>query len=170
MLEKAVDTTRRGKSTNVQYARYADDMVILIDAERRSDWLVKAIDRRLREEFAKLRVAINEDKSRMVDLKKGESFAFLGFQYRRILSFRQKGRPYYAPKLKKRTALFEKLREVFRQHVSWPVEVVIARRRSTPVLRPAKATADSTAPCADTSGACPVGAGSRARTKTRTAR
>src|SRR5271170_114622 len=49
MLEKAVDTTRRGKSTNVQYARFADDMVILIDAERRSDWLVKAIDRRLRE-------------------------------------------------------------------------------------------------------------------------
>src|ERR1700733_3982169 len=70
MLEKAVDTTRRGKSTNVQYARFADDMVILIDAERRSDWLVKAIDRRLREEFAKLRVAINEDKSRMVDLKR----------------------------------------------------------------------------------------------------
>jgi RNA-directed DNA polymerase len=25
MLEKAVDTTRRGKSTNVQYARFADD-------------------------------------------------------------------------------------------------------------------------------------------------
>jgi RNA-directed DNA polymerase len=43
VLEEAVDTTRRGKSTNVQYARYADDIVILIDAERRSDWLVKAI-------------------------------------------------------------------------------------------------------------------------------
>ena len=74
MLEKAVDITRRGKSTNVQYARFADDMVVLIDAERRNDWLVKAIDRRLREELAKLRVAINEDKSRMVDLKTGESF------------------------------------------------------------------------------------------------
>jgi RNA-directed DNA polymerase len=49
MLEKAVHTTRRGKS--IQYARFADDMVILIDAERRSDWLVKAVDRRLREEF-----------------------------------------------------------------------------------------------------------------------
>jgi len=92
MLEKAVDTTRRGKSTNVQYARFADDMVILIDAERRSDWLVKAIDRRLREEFAKLRVEINEDKSRMVDLKKGESFTFLGFEYRRVLSLQQKWR------------------------------------------------------------------------------
>jgi hypothetical protein len=93
MLEKAVDTTRRGKSTSVQYARFADDMVILIDAERRSDWLVKAIDKRLREEFAKLRVEINEDKSRMVNLKKGESFTFLGFEYRRILSFNQKWRP-----------------------------------------------------------------------------
>jgi RNA-directed DNA polymerase len=133
MLEKAVDTTRRGKSTNVQYARFADDMVILIDAERRSDWLVTAINRRLREEFAKLRVAINEDKSRMVDLKKGESFTFLGFEYRRILSFNQKWRPYYAPKLKKRTALYEKLREVFRQHVSWPVEIVIAK--INPILR-----------------------------------
>ena len=133
MLEKAACTTRRGKSTNVQYARFADDVVILIDAERRSDWLVKAVDRRLREEFAKLRVAINEDKSRMVDLKKGESFTFLGFEYRRILSLRGKWRPYYAPKLKKRTALFEKLREIFRQHVSWPVENVIAK--INPILR-----------------------------------
>src|ERR1700692_3821510 len=112
MLEKAVDTTRRGKSTNVQYARFADDMVILIDAERRGVWLVRAIDRRLREEFAKLRVEINEDKSRVVDLKKGESFTFLGFEYRRVLSLQRKWRPYYAPKLKKRTALFEKVREV----------------------------------------------------------
>ena len=133
MLEKAVDTTRRSKSTNVQYARFADDMVILIDAERRSDWLVKAINRRLREEFAKLRVEINEDKSRMVDLKKGESFTFLGFEYRRVLSLQRKWRPYYAPKLKKRTALFEKLREVFRKHVSWPVEIVIAK--INPILR-----------------------------------
>jgi RNA-directed DNA polymerase len=133
MLEKAVDTTRRGKYTNIQYARFADDMVILIDAERRSDWLVKAVNRRLREEFAKLGVAINEDKSRMVDLKKGESFTFLGFEYRRVLSLQRKWRPYYAPKLKKRTALFEKLREIFRQHVSWPVEIVIAK--INPILR-----------------------------------
>src|SRR5258705_2580863 len=133
MLEKAVDTTRRGKSTNVQYARFADDMVILIDAEQRCDWLARAIDRRLREEFAKLRVEINEDKSWMVDLKQGESFTFLGFEFRRILSFQRKWRPYYAPKLKKRTALFEKLREIFREHVSWPVEGVIAK--INPVLR-----------------------------------
>jgi len=69
----------------------------------------------------------------MVDLKKGESFTFLGFDYRRVLSLQRKWRPYYAPKLKKRTALFERLREIFRQHVSWPVETVIAK--INPVLR-----------------------------------
>ena len=133
MLERAVHVTRRGKSTNVQYARFADDLVVLIDAERRNDWLMKAVDKRLREEFAKLRVAINEDKSRVVDLKKGESFTFLGFEYRRVLSLQRKWRPYYAPKLKKRTALFENLRTIFRQHVSWPVEKVI--EKINPILR-----------------------------------
>jgi RNA-directed DNA polymerase len=133
MLEKAVETTRRGRSTKVQYARFADDLVILVDAERRSDWLVMAINKRLREEFAKLRVEINEDKSRMVDLAKGESFGFLGFEFRRVLSLRKKWRPHYAPRLKKRTALFAKLREIFRQFISWPVEIVI--ERINPILR-----------------------------------
>src|SRR5258707_6621603 len=73
MLEKAVHTTRRGKSTNVQYARFADDMVILIDAERRSDWLVKAVDRRLREEVAQLRACIKQGNRRNWDLGQEKS-------------------------------------------------------------------------------------------------
>ena len=133
MLEKAIVTTRRGEYTNVQYARFADDLVILIDAHPRHDWLVKAVERRLREELAKLRVEINEDKSRMVDLAKGESFSFLGFEYRRIRSRNRVWRPYYAPKLKKRTALFAKLREVFRRNVSQPVGKVI--EMINPILR-----------------------------------
>jgi RNA-directed DNA polymerase len=86
MLEKATTTTRFGKYTYVQYARFADDLVILIDSYPRHDWLVKAVGRRLREELVKLRVEINEDKSRMVDLAKDGSFSFLGFEYRRILA------------------------------------------------------------------------------------
>jgi RNA-directed DNA polymerase len=133
MLEKAIATTQRGQYTNVQYARFADDLVILIDAHPRHDWLVKAVERRLREELAKLRVEINEDKSRMVDLAKGESFSFLGFEFRRILSRNRVWRPYYAPKLKKRTALFAKLREIFRRHVSQPVGKVV--EMINPILR-----------------------------------
>ena len=107
--------------------------MILIDAHPRHDWLVKAVERRLREELAKLRVEINEEKSRMVDLAKGESFSFLGFEYRRIRSRNRVWRPNYAPKLKKRTALFAKLREVFRRNVSQPVRKVI--ERINPILR-----------------------------------
>jgi len=133
MLEKAIDTTRRGKYTHVQYARFADDMVILIDSHPRNDWLMRAVDKRLREELARLRVEINEDKSRTIDLTKGESFAFLGFEYRRVLGRNQKWRPQFVPKMKKRTALFAKLREVFRQHVSQPVGEVI--EEINPILR-----------------------------------
>ena len=133
MLEKAIATTRRGQYTNVQYARFADDLVILVDSHPRHGWLVQAVDRRLREELAKLRVEINEDKSRMVDLSKGETFSFLGFTFRRILSRNQKWRPYYAPKLKTRTALLTKLREVFRRYVSQPVDRVI--ELINPILR-----------------------------------
>ena len=133
MLEKAIATTRRGKYTHVQYARFADDMVIVIDSHPRHDWLMRAVDKRLREELAKLRVEINEDKSRTIDLRKGGSFEFLGFEYRLVLGRNQKWRPQFVPKMKKRTALFAKLREVFRQHVSQPVGEVI--KVINPILR-----------------------------------
>ena len=133
MLEKAIATTRRGKYTHVQYARFADDMVILIDSHPRNDWLMRAVDKRLREELAKLRVEVNADKSRTIDLTKGGSFAFLGFEYRLVLGRNQKWRPQFVPKMKKRTALFAKLREVFRQHVSQPVGEVI--EEINPILR-----------------------------------
>ena len=133
MLEKAIATTRRGQYAHVQYARFADDLVILIDSHPRHDWLGKAVDRRLREELVKLRVEINEEKSRMVDLSKGEKFSFLGFEFRRILSRNQKWRPHFAPKLKKRTALFAKLREIFRRYASQPIGRVI--ELINPILR-----------------------------------
>ncbi len=133
MLEKAIETTCYGKYTAVQYARFADDMVILIDAHPRHDWVVRGVERRLREELAKLRVEINEDKSRMVDLKKEESFSFLGFEFRRIRSRKGVWRPNYAPKQKKRKALFAKLREIFRSKVSQPVAEVI--EAINPILR-----------------------------------
>src|SRR5215469_7163475 len=132
MLEKARATTRRGKYTHVQYARFADDMVILIDSHPRNDWLMKAVDKRLREELARLRVEINEEKSRIIDLAKGGSFAFLGFEYRLVLSRTRKWRPQFVPRQKKRTALFAKLREIF-QNVSQPIGTVI--ERINPILR-----------------------------------
>jgi RNA-directed DNA polymerase len=57
-------------------------------------------------------VEINEEKSRIVDLCRGESFGFLGFDFRRVRSLRGRWRAHYTPKLKKRTALLAKLKDV----------------------------------------------------------
>jgi RNA-directed DNA polymerase len=133
MLERAKETTRNGRYTYIEYARYADDLVILVDAYPRHDWLLRAADKRLREELAKLHVEINEEKSRIVDLGQGESFGFLGFEFRRVRSRQGAWRPNYAPRLKKRTALLRKLRDIFRRFQSQPIGRVMAL--INPILR-----------------------------------
>lgn len=116
MLERAKEATRNGKYIYVEYARFADDLVVLIDAHPRHAWLLRAVTTRLREEFAKLQVEVNEEKSRTVNLDRSESFGFLGFDFRRLRSVqRQVWRAHYTPKLKKRTAILCKLKEVFRR-------------------------------------------------------
>ena len=85
--------------------------MILIDAHPLNEWLLGAVNKRLRQELAKLSVEINEEKSRVVDLRKDESFAFLGFEYR-YLPGRGGGklRLQVTPRQKKRVALFAKLK------------------------------------------------------------
>jgi RNA-directed DNA polymerase len=133
MLERAKEVTRDGGWTRVEYARYADDLVILVDGYRRHAWLLKAVDRRLREELAKLDLRLNEAKSRIVDLGQGEAFGFLGFDFRRVRSLRGRWRPQYTPKLTQRTALLGKLKELFRRYDSQPVGRVITE--INPILR-----------------------------------
>ena len=47
MLQRAREVTRYGKYTRVEYARFADDLVVLIDAYKRHDWLIGAVTKRL---------------------------------------------------------------------------------------------------------------------------
>jgi RNA-directed DNA polymerase len=107
--------------------------VILVDAYRDHAWLLQAVDKRLRQELAVLQVAINEEKSRMVDLAHGETFSFLGFDFRRVKSRSGVWRPWYTPRQKKRTALLRKVKEIFRRYGSQPVDRVIAL--INPILR-----------------------------------
>jgi RNA-directed DNA polymerase len=125
MLEKAQNVTRRGPCQFLTYARWADDLVILVDAYRRHDWLLDAANRRVREELAKLGISVNAEKSRRVDLECGEAFTFLGFEFRRVRSLRGIWRPQCTPARHKRTELLQKLREVFQRLRSQPVRRVI---------------------------------------------
>lgn len=126
MLERAKEVTQRGPYTYIEYARFADDLVILVDGYRNQwDGLAQAAYRRLLEELAKLDVQLNHDKTRWVDLSKDESFSFLGFDFRRVKTRRGKWGVRYAPRMKARTALLRKLKEIFRRFQSQPVDRVI---------------------------------------------
>ena len=133
MLERAKTVTTNGEYTAVEYARFADDLVVLVDAHPRHAWLKNAVPTRLRQALATLQVEVNEEKSTTVELARGESFGFLGFEFRRIRARSGAWRPQYTPKLKKRTALLQKLRDVFRRFRSQPVSRVI--ELINPILR-----------------------------------
>jgi len=111
----------------------ATRLVVLVSPDPNHGWLRQAVEKRLREEFAKLEVEVNEAKSRKVDLTQGESFGFLGFEFRRIRSRRGRWMRLRTPKGKKRTVLLRKLREVFRKHHSRQVAGLIAE--INPILR-----------------------------------
>jgi RNA-directed DNA polymerase len=125
MLEKANDVTREGKYTHITYARWADDIIILVDGYRKWDWLYHGVQRRLREELTNLDVEINEEKTKVVDLRKGEKFGFLGFDFRRNVNSQGKGWPHYQPKMSSRTKLLRKLKNIFKCHISQPISRVI---------------------------------------------
>jgi RNA-directed DNA polymerase len=133
MLERAKEVTCQEGKSGIEYARFADDLVVLVSSDPRYVWLQKAVEKRLREELAKLEVEVNEEKSRKVDLTQGGSFGFLGFEFRRIRSRRGRWMPLRTPKGKKRTALIRKLKEVFRRHRSRPVRGLIAE--INPIIR-----------------------------------
>jgi RNA-directed DNA polymerase len=133
MRERATAVTRHGTATYLASARSADDLVLLVAAERRPDWLLKAVDRRLREELAKLDLCLNEAKTRTVDLTRDERVSFLGFDFWRGRAPWGGWRVQYTPRLKKRTEVLRKLKEIYRRARSQPVQGVIAQ--INPILR-----------------------------------
>jgi RNA-directed DNA polymerase len=125
MLERAKEVTRRGRYTSIEYARFADDLVILVDGFRKWEWLLKAAYKRLGEECERLDVQMNHDKTRIVDLTRDETFSFLGFDYRRVKTRRGVWGVRVTPRMRARTALLTELKEVFRRYQSQPVDRVI---------------------------------------------
>ena len=133
MLERAREVTRHNGFTVLEYARFADDLVVLVSAHPKQRWLHLAVEKRLREEFAKLEVEVNEQKSRRVDLKREESFGFLGFDFWRVRSRAGRWMPLFRPRMKQRTALLGQLKVVFGSLKSQPIREVIYK--INPILR-----------------------------------
>lgn len=82
--------------------RYANDLVVLVDGFRQWECLARAAYRRLLEELAKPGVEVNKEKTREVDLTCGETFSFLGFEFRLTKTRQGKGGVRLTPRLKAR--------------------------------------------------------------------
>lgn len=134
MLERAKEVTKTNGRNNLEYARWADDLVILVDGFRKHAKLVKTVEIRLREELAKLDLTINEDKSKITDLtNQDNSFTFLGFEFRQNKTMNGKDGARFTPKKKAVINLRAKLTETFKAKRGRPIEEIV--KEINPILR-----------------------------------
>jgi RNA-directed DNA polymerase len=119
--------TAQGPYEAVNYHRFADDIVITVSGHStKRGWAERALQR-LQEQLAPLGVELNKEKTKVVDLLKGEAFGFLGFDLR---SVRTRGRDGYfilmTPKKKTRKAIKAKIRDLIRHGGAIPAKMLIA--------------------------------------------
>lgn len=127
MLEKAKQTTKTNGWENVEYARFADDIVILVSEHHRHAWLVHAVMKRLREELDKLGLKLNEEKTKIVNFNDpNQSFQFLGFDYRRCRTRQGKLGIKRVPRRQARIKLQREIKQVFKSKRGRPIQEVIA--------------------------------------------
>jgi RNA-directed DNA polymerase len=115
VFENAEGKTQVEGRPRVQYTRYVDDIVIAVGEHPRWPNLKGHCLRRLREELDKLEIKINEEKTKAIDLLKGESFTYLGFDCKLLTSPKGKKFLLRTPRLKKRKEILEKIRQVIQK-------------------------------------------------------
>src|SRR6266576_1977897 len=118
--------TAEGPYEEVNYHRFADDIVITINGHHSKRGWAERAQQRLQEQLVPLGVELNQEKTKVVDLLKGEAFGFLGFDLRRIR--KRKGNGHYlqmTPKKKARKAIKAKIRDIIRHGGATPLPKMI---------------------------------------------
>jgi RNA-directed DNA polymerase len=130
-IDWAFDAIRRktaqGPYEAVNYHRFADDIVIIVDGHhRKRGWAERALQR-LQEQLAPLGVELNQEKTKVVDMLKGEAFGFLGFDLRRVRKSKGGYFMRMTPKKKARKAVKAKIRETIRRGGSTPAKMLVSQ-------------------------------------------
>lgn len=134
MLEKGKLVTQTNGYENFEYARFADDLIVLVNGKHQNAWLVPAIIKRLHEELAKLGLTINEQKTKIVNFKDPkQSFHFLGFDYRYRKTRQGKDGILRTPRRQARIRLQQKIKATFKAKRGRPLKEVV--EIINPILR-----------------------------------
>ena len=120
--------TAQGPYEAVNYHRFADDIVITVSGHQtKRGWAARALQR-LQEHLTRLRVEVNPEKTKVVDLLRGEAFEFLGFELRRVTNRARDGQfILLTPRKKARLILKARVRETLRRGGTTPLKELIAR-------------------------------------------
>lgn len=132
MFGKAIKETQKNGYQEMDYCRFADDMVILVSGHKSQEWLVEKSLKRLSEELEKLQVKLNIDKTKTVDMNRGETFAFLGFEYRLVM-YKDKKMVLLRPKKMKVQGLINKVKKIIDEGSNKTLYQVI--QELNPVIR-----------------------------------
>ena len=114
MFERAARETVNKGFQQIDYVRFADDIIIMVNGHPSVDWLVSKALRRLKEELTKLKVQMNTDKTRMADMNVGETFDFLGFTFRKVSHGTPREMVMMTPKKKKVQDFVARIRSYIR--------------------------------------------------------
>jgi RNA-directed DNA polymerase len=120
--------TAEGEYEAVNYHRFADDIVITVSGHHtKRGWAEKALQR-FREQIEPLGVKLNMEKTKVVNMLDGDTFGFLGFDFRRILN-REKTRHYIllTPKKKARLSIKAKIWEIIQHGGATPAKELIKK-------------------------------------------
>src|SRR5437660_7964667 len=124
--------TTEGNYEAVNYHRFADDIVVTVSGhDTKRGWTERALQR-LQEQFALIGVELNQEKTKVVDLLKGEAFGFLGFDLRRVS--KREGNGYLilmTPKKKACQAVKAKIRDIIRRGGATPAAILVKQINAT---------------------------------------
>ncbi len=119
--------TAQGPYEAVNYHRFADDIVVTVSGhDSKRGWAARALQR-LQEHLTRLGVEVNREKTKVVDLLRGETFTFLGFEFRRVR--KRTGDGHFillTPRKKARQALKARVRELLQHGGATPLKELIA--------------------------------------------
>jgi group II intron reverse transcriptase/maturase len=118
--------TAQGSYEAVNYHRFADDIVITVSGHHtKRGWAERALQR-LQEHLTRLGVEVNREKTKVVDMIRGETFTFLGFELRRVR--KRTGDGHYillTPRKKARLTLKARVRELLQHGGATPLKELI---------------------------------------------
>ena len=121
-------TTQEEKYEAVNYHRFADDIVITVSGHHTKRKWPERVLQRLREQLKPLGVALNAEKTKMVNVLSGESFGFLGFDLRHTLNKKRTNNfILLTPKKKARLAIKAEIRELICHGGATPMKELVSQ-------------------------------------------